>query len=139
MTNYTRFPSWRISTGIVIRFNDFQYSLSDDSKSQRNYLATSSYLDGSELVFICKYKTWIPTADFRQLCLADNYSVALKEYMTKHFNKKPHICPNCGMPLRIMSGKNGMFLGCTGYPSCHYTKSYSVGDMISEDALAFIK
>ncbi|MCF4008954.1 DNA topoisomerase family protein [Rheinheimera sp. UJ63] len=32
-------------------------------------------------------------------------------------------CPLCQQPLQIRSGKNGAFLGCTGYPSCHYIKA----------------
>ncbi|MFZ7240881.1 DNA topoisomerase III [Avibacterium avium] len=32
-------------------------------------------------------------------------------------------CPECGKPLRKRTGKNGDFLGCTGYPQCHYVES----------------
>lgn len=32
-------------------------------------------------------------------------------------------CPQCGKPLRKMKGKNGDFLGCTGYPKCKYIES----------------
>jgi len=35
-------------------------------------------------------------------------------------------CPKCGKPLSIRLGKNGRFIGCTGYPECNYTSN--VGD-----------
>lgn len=32
-------------------------------------------------------------------------------------------CPLCKLPLLEREGKNGPFLGCTGFPKCKYTKS----------------
>ncbi|WNO59707.1 type I DNA topoisomerase [Rheinheimera sp. MMS21-TC3] len=32
-------------------------------------------------------------------------------------------CPKCQQPLVIRAGKNGAFLGCSGYPSCDYIKA----------------
>ncbi|HEX2978234.1 MAG TPA: type I DNA topoisomerase [Candidatus Babeliales bacterium] len=32
------------------------------------------------------------------------------------------MCPNCGKPLRQMSGKFGPFVACSGYPECKYIK-----------------
>lgn len=32
-------------------------------------------------------------------------------------------CPECGKPLSIRLGRNGRFIGCTGYPECPYTRS----------------
>lgn len=34
-------------------------------------------------------------------------------------------CPNCGKPLVIKSGRNGIFLGCQAYPACKYTTNFS--------------
>jgi DNA topoisomerase-1 len=31
-------------------------------------------------------------------------------------------CPECGKPLIIRWGRNGKFIGCTGYPDCRYTR-----------------
>ena len=31
------------------------------------------------------------------------------------------ICPECGKPMLIKTGKYGEFLGCSGYPSCRHT------------------
>lgn len=30
-------------------------------------------------------------------------------------------CPRCGNALRVINGRNGRFVGCTMYPTCHYT------------------
>ena len=32
-------------------------------------------------------------------------------------------CPECGSHLAIKHGKSGPFLGCSGYPECHYTRA----------------
>ncbi|MBM4288250.1 MAG: type I DNA topoisomerase [Deltaproteobacteria bacterium] len=37
-------------------------------------------------------------------------------------------CPQCGGELLIKWGKNGEFLGCSGYPECRYTKNFSRND-----------
>jgi len=31
-------------------------------------------------------------------------------------------CPECGKPLVIRWGRNGKFIGCSGYPECRYTR-----------------
>ena len=31
-------------------------------------------------------------------------------------------CPDCGKPLHIKNSKSGPFIGCTGYPDCHFSK-----------------
>lgn len=33
------------------------------------------------------------------------------------------ICPKCGNELKRKLGSRGAFIGCSGYPSCKYTKS----------------
>ncbi len=35
----------------------------------------------------------------------------------------PMTCPECGMKLIERTGKNGKFIGCTGFPNCRYTRS----------------
>lgn len=32
-------------------------------------------------------------------------------------------CPTCGKPLAKRLGRNGYFIGCTGYPDCNYTRN----------------
>ncbi|MGD8983417.1 MAG: type I DNA topoisomerase [Desulfobacteraceae bacterium] len=34
-------------------------------------------------------------------------------------------CPECQKPLAIKSGRNGLFLGCSGFPECKYTNNFS--------------
>jgi len=34
-------------------------------------------------------------------------------------------CPRCKAHLHIKVGKNGLFLGCNGYPKCTYTSNYT--------------
>ncbi|MDA8361331.1 MAG: type I DNA topoisomerase [Gammaproteobacteria bacterium] len=34
-------------------------------------------------------------------------------------------CPKCGKPLSKRLGRNGYFIGCTGYPECDYTRNLS--------------
>ncbi len=34
-------------------------------------------------------------------------------------------CPECNKPMAIKSGRNGIFLACTGYPDCKHTSNFS--------------
>jgi DNA topoisomerase-1 len=36
------------------------------------------------------------------------------------------VCPKCGKPMAIKSGRFGKFLACTGYPECKSTKPFQV-------------
>lgn len=36
--------------------------------------------------------------------------------------KQVEYCPQCQSPLQIRRGKQGLFLGCSTYPSCDYLK-----------------
>ena len=41
-------------------------------------------------------------------------------------------CPECGEPLLERWGRNGKFVGCSGYPGCKYTRNLN-GDSRAED------
>ncbi|RLB18790.1 MAG: type I DNA topoisomerase [Deltaproteobacteria bacterium] len=44
-------------------------------------------------------------------------------------------CPECKRSMAIKSGKNGLFLACTGYPECRYTANFTrdeKGDIVME-------
>jgi DNA topoisomerase-1 len=32
------------------------------------------------------------------------------------------VCPKCGKPLFMQASKRGLFIGCSGYPACDYTR-----------------
>lgn len=34
----------------------------------------------------------------------------------------PEACPKCGKPLFMQASKRGLFIGCSGYPECDYTR-----------------
>ena len=36
------------------------------------------------------------------------------------------ICPKCGKPMAIKTGRYGKFLACTGYPECKSTKPFQI-------------
>lgn len=40
------------------------------------------------------------------------------------------VCPECGQSLRQRTGKNGSFLGCSGYPDCRYTRPLETANTI---------
>lgn len=46
---------------------------------------------------------------------------------TKDYKVKDKVldekCPKCGKPLAEKHGRNGKFIGCTGFPDCDYTRS----------------
>lgn len=37
-------------------------------------------------------------------------------------------CPKCGKDLTVKAGKNGMFIGCSGYPGCDFTANMQVNE-----------
>ena len=37
-------------------------------------------------------------------------------------------CPVCRRPMAVKSGRNGIFLACTGYPECKHTSNFSRDD-----------
>jgi DNA topoisomerase-1 len=36
------------------------------------------------------------------------------------------LCPKCGKPLLVKTGRFGKFIACSGYPDCKYTQSFQV-------------
>ncbi len=41
------------------------------------------------------------------------------------------ICPQCGKPIVVKTGRYGKFLACSGYPQCKFTKSFQVKTGVS--------
>lgn len=67
-------------------------------------------------------KEWVPL--LREFWSAFHQQVHDKEDAerpgTEILNEK---CPKCGQPLSKRLGRNGYFIGCTGYPECDYTRN----------------
>jgi DNA topoisomerase-1 len=38
------------------------------------------------------------------------------------------VCPKCNEPLLIRSGRYGLFMGCSAYPACDYTRNIETGN-----------
>lgn len=110
MTNYEYFPKHR-KYGIVIKFSDTCYSWSENNKYQRKYLLESKYCDNAVEFYVWENNTTYSSLE------------SFKEYL---LNKEDiEYCPLCGKPLKIKKNKNdyfGIFLGCSGWPECKFTK-----------------
>ena len=86
MTNYNSFPSWRAYYGITIKFNEHQYSCSEDTRAQRKYLQTSNYLEGAEAIYLGWTKRWFSINQYLEFSKQENYE-ALKSEMIKEYKK----------------------------------------------------
>ncbi|MDD3528607.1 MAG: type I DNA topoisomerase, partial [Gallionellaceae bacterium] len=42
-------------------------------------------------------------------------------------------CPKCGKPLLLQSSRRGLFIGCSGYPECDYTRPFGDQPAPGED------
>lgn len=65
MTNYSYYPKWRDYYGIIIEFNENQYSWSGNSPAQRKYLLESSYCDSAKRIYVCNIKKWFSPDEFK--------------------------------------------------------------------------
>lgn len=88
MTNYNSFPKWRAFKGITIKYSESQYSWSEDTKSQRNYLLTSTYLNGAESVYIGWTNKWFTVSEFKDFISHENYESLKTEFYNNLKNKK---------------------------------------------------
>ena len=58
--------------------------------------------------------------------LKDFYSKledSIKKVESESVNTDLGNCPDCGSPLVYRRGKYGTFIGCSGYPKCHFIKN----------------
>lgn len=49
--------------------------------------------------------------------------IAQKKSKTTDVESEQESCPRCGKELVKRNGKNGQFIGCSGFPKCRYTKN----------------
>ena len=67
-------------------------------------------------------KEWVPL-------LRDFWSEFHRQVSDKEDAERPGVevlaetCPQCHKPLSKRLGRNGYFIGCTGYPECDYTRN----------------
>ena len=112
MTNYSTFPRWR-KYGIVMKFNDRQFSWCDNTKANRKYLIESDYCSKGIEFFVWENdKTYTSIDEF-------------KKYLHDRQIEEPNeVCPLCGGKLLVRRNKaNGEpFMGCKNYPECKFTK-----------------
>ena len=61
------------------------------------------------------------------LCKANDTNVTMTEHVERIHEMQEglqrNICPRCGKRLVERQGKTGRFMGCSGYPSCKFTKN----------------
>lgn len=84
MTNYDRYPSWRDYYGIIIEFDEYHYSWSENSPTQRKYLLESSYCDRAKRIYVCNIKTWFSLEEFKEYLR--NYKFVKREPKTTENN-----------------------------------------------------
>ena len=70
-------------------------------------------------------KQWVPLLEefwdpFKNKIDDIEQSVQRKDVTQEAIDEK---CPECDKPLVKRLGRNGRFIGCTGYPDCSYTRS----------------
>ena len=110
MTNCSNFPKWR-KNGISMKFGEYQYSWCENNPSQRKYLLESDYCNNAIEIYVWENDTLYTSVD------------EFKDYLR---NKKDEgTCPLCGKPLKIKrshSDSSSVFLGCSGWPDCKFTK-----------------
>ena len=53
----------------------------------------------------------------------------MKKQQEQLFSRREHAlekanesCPQCALPLQVKNSKHGSFLGCSGYPTCDYSR-----------------
>jgi folate-dependent tRNA-U54 methylase TrmFO/GidA len=127
MTNYTRFPYKRSGSGFTIKFSDYQYSWSQNTKAQRKYLRESDYCSGSLQIYVGIIDCWMSESEFRDFCDESNYAKRVKDFNGEknEYNEK---CILCGNEMIFKQGtyNYGPFYGCSNYPKCKNVKAISL-------------
>jgi DNA topoisomerase-1 len=71
---------------------------------------------------------WVATLQALYAPFAAAVEVAREEMPQVELKPQPtgEQCPQCGSPLVFRQGRNGRFVGCSGWPTCRYTASIPV-------------
>ncbi|MBN2231509.1 MAG: type I DNA topoisomerase [Deltaproteobacteria bacterium] len=59
--------------------------------------------------------------------LDENGQPAPTDELTAEERDKLGVCPECGSPLTVRTGRFGRFIACSRYPECRYTRSIGTG------------
>lgn len=121
-----------------------RYKSSVGIKAVQEVIGAIGYYEGTKGMVICNsyftksakelaLKNNIELWDRRKLIQTFNIESTYKvmsynssEYKGTTINKPlkdEEICPKCGNKLVERNGKNGKFIGCTGFPNCRYTRN----------------
>jgi DNA topoisomerase-1 len=77
-------------------------------------------------------KRWVPVLkDFYTPFEETLNQAAEKIERVKIAKPTEEICPDCGLPMVLKTGRFGKFLACTGYPDCKKTMSFVVKTGVS--------
>ncbi len=61
----------------------------------------------------------------------DDFATRLKEKdKVERGCRLDEACPKCGQPLFLQASKRGLFIGCSAYPECDYTRPF--GEVVEE-------
>jgi ssDNA-binding Zn-finger/Zn-ribbon topoisomerase 1 len=113
MTNCTRFPTWR-KCGIVIKLNDNNFSWCENTPANRKYLKTSEYCSKA-----IEFYVWENDTYYYSKIELDKY------FEDRELNPQKYMtCLLCGNSLVIRRNRQNreVFLGCSEYPDCKFTK-----------------
>jgi DNA topoisomerase-1 len=55
------------------------------------------------------------------------YSRGLLDETWQNKGRVPEKCPKCGKPVLLQNSSRGLFVGCSGYPDCDYTRPWGGG------------
>jgi DNA topoisomerase-1 len=55
------------------------------------------------------------------------YSRGLLDEAWQQKGRSPEKCPKCGQPVLLQNSSRGLFVGCSAYPKCDYTRPWGGG------------
>ncbi|MFC2050001.1 type I DNA topoisomerase [Chloroflexota bacterium] len=77
-------------------------------------------------------KRWVPVLKDFYTPFEETLSQAAERIeKVKIVKPTDEICPDCGRPMVLKTGRFGKFLACTGYPDCKKTMSYVIKTGVS--------
>lgn len=75
---------------------------------------------------VVKIKTILETSNIIDKTARKEHVKNIKQAISeKQIKINNNICPKCKGELKLINGKNGKFYGCSNYPNCKFTTTYS--------------